>query len=92
MYENSSTAYMHIYIYNHQQHHHNNLTLHTISHNSSKREKYTNYDKHHTQHLSLNHTSTFNYIKLFMKDLQGNRTQRLNPTTFVSYFTTLKQL
>jgi len=53
----------------------NNITtnqqLHVISHNSSKRENTPYYDKHHIQHLSIILTSTFNHIKLFIKDLQG---------------------
>jgi len=40
---------------------------------SSKGENTLYYDKHHIQHPSIIHTSTFNHIKLFIKDLQGNR-------------------
>jgi len=55
----------------------NNITtnqqLRIISHNSSKGENTLYYDKHHIQHPSIIHTSTFNHIKLFVKDLQGIR-------------------
>jgi len=43
-----------------------NQQLHIISHNSSKGEKII-------QHLEIIHTSSYNYIKLFQKYLQGNR-------------------
>jgi len=43
--------------------------LHTHSHNSSKGENTTLYDKHHSQHPTITHISSFNHIKLFMKDL-----------------------
>jgi len=42
----------------------------TISHNSSKGENPPYYDKHHIQHLSIIHTSSYNHIKLITKDLQ----------------------
>ncbi len=55
----------------------NNITtnqqLHINSHNSSKGEYTPYYDKHHIQHSSIIHTSSYNYIKLFIKDLQGIR-------------------
>ena len=43
--------------------------LHTLSHNSSKGENTTLYDKHHIQHLTIIHISSFNHMKLFTKDL-----------------------
>jgi len=49
----------------------NNITtnqqLHIISHNSSKGENKSHYDKHHIQHLLIIHTSSYNHIKLFTK-------------------------
>jgi len=45
----------------------------TISHNPSKGENTSYYDKHLVQHLSIIHTSSYNHIKLFTKDLQGIR-------------------
>jgi len=55
----------------------NNITtnqqLHIISHNSSKGENTSYYDKHHIQHPAIIHTSTFNHIKLFIKDMQDIR-------------------
>ena len=43
--------------------------VHTLSHNPSKGEITTLYDKHHNQHLTIIHISSFNHIKLFTKDL-----------------------
>ena len=43
--------------------------LHTLSHNSSKGENTTLYDKHHIQRLTIIHISSFNHIKLSSKDL-----------------------
>ena len=45
----------------------------TLSHNPSKEENTTLYDKHHFQHLTIIHISSFNHMKLFTKDLQGTR-------------------
>jgi len=79
-------------IYTHQQHHHSNSTTSYNSHNLSKGENTPHHDKHHIQHSSIIHTSLFIHNKLFIKDFQGNRTQRLYTTKFVSYLITLKQL
>jgi hypothetical protein len=52
--------------------HHNIITtqqLHTIYLNPSKGENTPYYDKHHIQHLSIIHTSSYNHIKLSTKDL-----------------------
>jgi len=46
-----------------------NQQLHTISNNSGERENPTRYDKHHIQHLSIIHTSSYNHVKLLTKDL-----------------------
>jgi hypothetical protein len=63
-----STYNCHIYINQHQLY---NIVqqLHIISHNSSKGENTTPYDKHHIQHLATIHISSFNHIKLSIKDL-----------------------
>jgi len=50
-----------------------NQQLYTNSHNSSKGENPPYYDKHHIQHLSIIHTSSYNHIKLITKDLQDIR-------------------
>ena len=42
---------------------------HTISHHPSKGENTAPYDKHHNQHLTIIHISSYNHIKLFTKDL-----------------------
>jgi len=47
--------------------------LHTLSHNPSKGENTTLYDKQHFQHPTIIHLSSFNHMKLFTKDLQGIR-------------------
>ena len=47
--------------------------LHTISHNPGKGESQSYYDKHRVQHLSINHTSSYNHINLFTKDFEGIR-------------------
>ena len=52
-----------------------NQQLHIISHNSSKGENTPHYDKHHIQHPSIIHTSSFNYIR--QKISQGNRPLRI---------------
>jgi len=46
---------------------------HMISHNPSKGENTSHHDKHHIQHLSTIHTSSYNHINLFTKDLQSIR-------------------
>jgi hypothetical protein len=66
------TIIQHICINRHQLHHYNSST-HTISHNPSKGENTPYYDKHHFQHPSIIHTTSYNYIKLFTKDLQDIR-------------------
>ena len=66
---------MHINIYKHQQHHHSNSTTSYNSHNSSKGGNTSYYDKHHIQHPSIIHTSSFIHNKLVIKDFQGNQTQ-----------------
>jgi len=50
-----------------------NQQLYTISHNSSKGENPSYYDKHHIQHLSIIHTFSYNHIKLITKYLQDIR-------------------
>ena len=47
--------------------------LHTLSHNPSKGENTTLYDKKHFQHITIIHISSFNHMELFTKDLQGTR-------------------
>jgi len=54
----------------------NNITiiiqqLHINFHNLSKGENTPYYDKHHIQHPSIIHTSSYNHIELFIKYLQG---------------------
>jgi len=44
--------------------------LHTLSHNPSKGENTTPYDKHHIQHLTIIHISSCNHIKLSTKICQ----------------------
>jgi len=72
VFTNNITIIQHICIHQHrlyhiiQQHH-------TISHNPSKGENTTPYDKHHIQHLTIIHISSYNHIKLFTKDLQSIR-------------------
>ena len=46
--------------------------LRTNSHNPSKGDNTPNYDKHHIQHPSIIHTSSYIHIKLFTKDFQVN--------------------
>jgi hypothetical protein len=53
--------------------HHIIQQLHTISHNPSKGENTSLYDKHHIQHISITHTSSYNHTKLFTKDFQSIR-------------------
>jgi len=82
---NSTCNIMIINKHHHNQHQNiimsiiNNITtnqqLHIISHNSSKGEITPHYDKHHIQHPSIIHTSSFIRNKLFIKDFQGNRVQ-----------------
>jgi len=48
-----------------------NQQLHIVSHNTSKGENPPHYDKHHIQHLSIIHTSSYNHVKLFTRDLQS---------------------
>jgi hypothetical protein len=50
-----------------------NQQLYTLSHNSSKGENPPYNDKHHIQHLSIIHTSSYNHIKLVTKDLHDIR-------------------
>jgi hypothetical protein len=63
-----STYNCHILINQHQLY---NIVqqLHITSHNLSKGENTTPYDKHHIQHLATIHISSFNHIKPFTKDL-----------------------
>jgi hypothetical protein len=85
--ESSPHHYQHIHYHNYQP---TSQQLHTISHNSSKGENRTHYDKHHIQHLATIHTSSYNHIKLSTKDLPSIWSLRLFSTKFVSHFTTLK--
>ena len=70
MYSPSISQSINIYVFANidiiQQHH-------MISHNSSKGENTSHHDKNHIQHLSIIHTSSYNHIKLFIKDLQSIR-------------------
>jgi len=50
-----------------------NSTTHRISHNPSKGENTSYYDKPNIQHLPIIHISSYNDIKLFTKDLQSIR-------------------
>jgi len=70
----STNININCYIYINQHHLYNMAQqLHTLSHNSSKGENTTLYDKHHIQHLTIIHTSLCNHIKLFIKDWQSKR-------------------
>jgi len=71
VFTNNITIIQHICIHQHRLYH---ITQqHTISHNPSKGENKTLYDKHHIQHLTIIHISSYNQIKLFTKDLQSIR-------------------
>ena len=62
----------HIYIYiNPRQLYNMAPQLLTLSHNPSKGENTTLYDKPHFQHLTIIHISSFNHMKLSAKDLQA---------------------
>jgi len=50
-----------------------NQQLHTTSHNSSKGENTSYYNKYHIQHLLIIHISSYNHIKLSTKDWQDIR-------------------
>ena len=62
------TIIKHICIHQHQLYH-IIQQHHTISHNPSKGENTTPYDKHHIQHRTIIPISSYNHIKLFTKDL-----------------------
>ena len=62
----------HICIHQHRLHH-IIQQLHTISHNPSKGENTSRYDKHHIQHLEIILTFPYNHIKLYTKGLQSIR-------------------
>jgi len=67
VFTNNITIIQHICI--HQRRLYHIIQHHTISHNPSKGENTTPYDKHHIQHLTIIHISSYNHIKLFTKDL-----------------------
>ena len=58
----------------------------STSHNPSKEENTSLYDKHHIQRLTIIHISLFNHIKLFTKGLQSNRPERPFSTKSVSHY------
>ena len=82
-YDSINHAYVHntsttiINGYNQHQSYHIDQQLYTISHNPSKGENTSHYDKYHIQNLSIIHVSSYNHIKLFTKDLQKYSTLKI---------------
>jgi len=66
---NQHLAYSHQY----QQHHHKLTTSYNFSQSKQRRKNISHYDKHHVRQLLIIHTSSYNHITLFTKDLQGIR-------------------
>ena len=70
VFTNNISFNQHICIHQYQLLH---IVQHTTSHNPSKEENTSPYDKRHIHYLTIIHISSFNHIKLFMKGLLEQR-------------------